>query len=453
VADYAGGTVTARLGSGATAAAGGMLAPANTTTVRYRATVQLAAAGGNLVQNSTIAYADPLAPAWPLSAAPATLTTPVVPAADLATTVVSSPALGSAIRGTAATWQFRITNNGPSAAAGVTGVVSPLTGTFSATAAVQYNVSGTWVNCGATTPRTCTIGALASGATADIRIVGTIPANQAAGSTYTMTTTASATTYDQTAGNNTATSTGTLDLTAPTAPTNLATSGTTTTSSTTLTWTASTDGIGVTGYRIFRNGTQIGTSATTTYTDSTLSPGQPYWYWVVAVDAGANASTASTGLGVVAAFDSAAYQISWPSTGGQRCLGAASALDPANLQSQTCLTTGVNSQRFTFTSVGTGLYRISPVDVPARGWDLVTNSSTTGTNIQLDSANAAAARARWTPVAVWDGVSAAYLQFQNTVTQLRCVEVTNQSATANTQVQINDCTNIVGRRFTAAVVP
>ncbi|MDQ5922811.1 MAG: Beta helix protein, partial [Patescibacteria group bacterium] len=53
----------------------------------------------------------------------------------------------------------------------------------------------------------------------------------------------------------------TPDTTAPTVPTNLA--GTATSSSQiNLSWTASTDAVGVTGYKIYRNGTQIATSTT-----------------------------------------------------------------------------------------------------------------------------------------------------------------------------------------------
>lgn len=59
-------------------------------------------------------------------------------------------------------------------------------------------------------------------------------------------------------------------------------------------WTASTDNIGVAGYNIYRNGTKIGTSATTSYTDSTLQPGQTRSYTVSAYDASSNTSAQSS---------------------------------------------------------------------------------------------------------------------------------------------------------------
>ncbi|MEU4510893.1 PHB depolymerase family esterase [Nonomuraea wenchangensis] len=89
------------------------------------------------------------------------------------------------------------------------------------------------------------------------------------------------------------------DITPPTAPAGLAASGTTTTG-TTLTWTASTDDTGVTGYEILRapgatGGTfaQVGTSASTSFTDTGLSAGTAYRYQVRARDAAGNVSPVS----------------------------------------------------------------------------------------------------------------------------------------------------------------
>src|SRR5262245_24920191 len=59
------------------------------------------------------------------------------------------------------------------------------------------------------------------------------------------------------------------DATPPTAPTNLAVASKTS-ASVSLTWTASTDNVGVTGYRIFDGATQVGRSGTTSLTDTGL---------------------------------------------------------------------------------------------------------------------------------------------------------------------------------------
>ena len=89
------------------------------------------------------------------------------------------------------------------------------------------------------------------------------------------------------------------DTAAPTVPTGLAAT-VLSTSQITLSWTASTDtapsGVpasGVTGYRVFRNGTAIGTSTTASYADTGLSAGTTYTYTVTAYDGAANESVAS----------------------------------------------------------------------------------------------------------------------------------------------------------------
>ncbi|HEY1488194.1 MAG TPA: sialidase, partial [Micromonosporaceae bacterium] len=53
------------------------------------------------------------------------------------------------------------------------------------------------------------------------------------------------------------------------------------------------DNVGVTGYQIFRNGTKVGTSTGTSYTDSGLAASTQYSYTVKANDAAGNVSAAS----------------------------------------------------------------------------------------------------------------------------------------------------------------
>jgi hypothetical protein len=61
-----------------------------------------------------------------------------------------------------------------------------------------------------------------------------------------------------------------------------------------VTWTASTDDAGVAGYKVFRNDTQVATSALPSYTDRGLTPGKSYAYAVVAFDLSGNSSAPST---------------------------------------------------------------------------------------------------------------------------------------------------------------
>jgi chitodextrinase len=84
------------------------------------------------------------------------------------------------------------------------------------------------------------------------------------------------------------------DTIPPTAPTNLAANAVSPTQIN-LSWTASTDNVGVTGYQVFRGGTQIATvsGSTTSYSNTGLQPSTTYSYTVNAVDAGGNVSGAS----------------------------------------------------------------------------------------------------------------------------------------------------------------
>jgi hypothetical protein len=92
---------------------------------------------------------------------------------------------------------------------------------------------------------------------------------------------------------------GTTDSTPPTTPGTPTASGTTS-SGTTLTWNAATDsgGSGLAGYDILRatgdTFTQVGTSTTTSYTDSGLSPSTAYRYRIRARDGAGNVSPEST---------------------------------------------------------------------------------------------------------------------------------------------------------------
>ena len=60
-----------------------------------------------------------------------------------------------------------------------------------------------------------------------------------------------------------------------------------------LTWNASTDNLGVTGYRIYRNGVEIATALSPSYKNSGLSAATRYTYRIAAFDAAGNASAMS----------------------------------------------------------------------------------------------------------------------------------------------------------------
>ena len=85
------------------------------------------------------------------------------------------------------------------------------------------------------------------------------------------------------------------DTTKPSIPANL-TAIAVSSSQINLSWAASTDNVGVTGYRIYRGGNQIATSATTNYSNTGLSPSTAYTYTVSAYDAAGNNSLQSASV-------------------------------------------------------------------------------------------------------------------------------------------------------------
>jgi hypothetical protein len=87
-----------------------------------------------------------------------------------------------------------------------------------------------------------------------------------------------------------------IDTTAPTVPTNLGATAVSTTQIN-LTWSPSSDTVGVTGYKVFRNGTQVGSSAVASFSDMALLANTLYTYTVSATDAAGNNSAQSAPAG------------------------------------------------------------------------------------------------------------------------------------------------------------
>lgn len=114
------------------------------------------------------------------------------------------------------------------------------------------------------------------------------------GTTYSYTVTAYDAAGNQSAQSSPAVNATPVDTTAPSTPTGLqATPGDTTVA---LTWTASTDNVGVTGYDVYRNGTKVGTTSGTSYTDTGLTDGTQYTYTVDAYDNAGNTSARSSSV-------------------------------------------------------------------------------------------------------------------------------------------------------------
>lgn len=88
------------------------------------------------------------------------------------------------------------------------------------------------------------------------------------------------------------------DTQAPSVPADLRATSVTT-NRVELAWSASTDNVAVTGYRVRRGGTVIGTATATSFADTGLAPNTAYAYTVAAFDAAGNESSPSTALNVI----------------------------------------------------------------------------------------------------------------------------------------------------------
>lgn len=84
----------------------------------------------------------------------------------------------------------------------------------------------------------------------------------------------------------------TSDTTPPTAPANLTATAVSPTQ-VNLSWDASTDNVGVAGYKVYRDGTFLASIGTTSYSDTTVQGGTSHSYTVYAYDAAGNISPAS----------------------------------------------------------------------------------------------------------------------------------------------------------------
>ena len=84
-------------------------------------------------------------------------------------------------------------------------------------------------------------------------------------------------------------------MTAPSVPTNL-TAQVVSSTQINLSWSASNDNVGVTEYKLYRDGTLVTTSTETSYQDSGRTPGATHSYRVLARDAAGNESAQSAAV-------------------------------------------------------------------------------------------------------------------------------------------------------------
>jgi acid phosphatase type 7 len=163
------------------------------------------------------------------------------------------------------------------------------------------------------------------------------------------------------------------DATPPSAPADLAVSAATATSISLL-WTPSTDNVGVTGYDVYWDGTDIATTTSTSYTFTGLACGSSYTLGVVAFDAAGNRSTQSTMTSATSACAPTADPVVTAAgdicSSSMACAGTAKLLD--SIAPTRVLTLGDNAYPDGTTSDYANYYdpnwgRHTPITSPAPG--------------------------------------------------------------------------------------
>ena len=186
-----------------------------------------------------------------------------------------------------AAFDFSVSTGGAKSVARGSSVTNAITATLisGGTQAVTYSATGLPAGASYTvTPASCSP---ACTATLNLQTIASTPLGT---TTITVTGTAGAAVRSTTFA---LTVTAPVDTTAPTVPTKLNATAVSS-SQINLSWTASTDAVGVAGYRIYRNGTLIASTSSTSYQNTGLASNTTYSYRVSAYDAANNASAQSS---------------------------------------------------------------------------------------------------------------------------------------------------------------
>jgi uncharacterized repeat protein (TIGR01451 family) len=172
-AEFAGGTVTFRVGTGADEANGGLLAAGESFEVRFRVRVNQSTPGGTAIVNrATVDLHGQTISGLHLRDESPPVSVTVAAAADLA--IVKTLAPRPPVAGRPVTFTLRVSNLGPDDATGVT-VTDPLSAKVTGPSATTSQGTCSIV----ASTLTCTLGGLASGAHATIRVTGTVAAGTA----------------------------------------------------------------------------------------------------------------------------------------------------------------------------------------------------------------------------------------------------------------------------------
>ncbi|MFL6163332.1 MAG: fibronectin type III domain-containing protein [Jatrophihabitantaceae bacterium] len=192
------------------------------------------------------------------------------------------------------------------------------------------------------------------------------------------------------------------DSTPPSTPTNLTATATGATSIK-LTWSASTDNVGVTGYRLYRGGAPLTTVAASalSYVDNTVSPATSYSYTVAAVDAAANASGPSAPASATTPASGGGGNLTFTATDDATIDATNTAQNAGTAIRLTADGNPVNDFLVKFTVSGTTGCALSKVTLQLTAGTSINNNSVRGGNFYQ------AANSSWTEGSVtWSGAPA-----------------------------------------------
>jgi uncharacterized repeat protein (TIGR01451 family) len=198
VGEYVSGSrrLNLRAGTGATAAAGGTLAPGESQTMSYQVTVDSTLAGTTLSNDANAGYTEIVTNTSPTSTSN-TVGITVNPAADLSVTAALTSS--AVVAGRPVTYTVTGANAGPSTATSVvmTGTVpSGLTGVTATSTGGTCTVTGTKAE--------CTYASIAAAANRTMTITGNVPSGATPGTAYTLGASITSTTFEPRQSDNTA---------------------------------------------------------------------------------------------------------------------------------------------------------------------------------------------------------------------------------------------------------
>lgn len=204
-----------------------------------------------------------------------------------------------------------------------------------------------------------------------------------------------------------------------------------------ISWPAATDNVGVTGYTVYRDGTQIASlgPSTTTLTDTTVLAGSSYTYTVNATDAvGHVSASAPLSVAVPLPDPSAWYRVA--NVKSALCISSQNGGTTAGttLQQSSCASPALTSQSWQFQGPNIdGYYTVVPRNASTLAWQFGNPANAADTHALLE-ATTGSANQQWKAVAQGGG-RFQYVNRDNGT----CLQVADGSTQAGALLQQVSC--------------